>query len=158
MARKFDKEIARMKRIEGQARGIARMMEEERYCIDILQQMSAMEAALNRTAGAYSRYGSSTHKQVYIYGSLDTRPTELARNYGLAWGLGGWLLTPFLGKLGAEGVPRLRQRVVDELKTTFASHYTAEISLAEALQPEVIAAYNKKGTGAKYLINPSKGL
>lgn len=122
------------------------------------QILSAMEAALNRTAGAYSRYGSSTHKQVYIYGSLDTRPTELARNYGLAWGLGGWLLTPFLMKLGAEGTQRLRQRVVDELKTTFASHYTAEISLAEALQPEVIAAYNRKGTGAKYLINPSKGL
>lgn len=121
------------------------------------QILSAMEAALNRTAGAYSRYGSSTHKQVYIYGSLDPRPTELARNYGLAWGLGGWLLTPFLMKLGADGVQRLRQRVADELKTTFASHYTAEISLEEALRPEVIAAYNRKGTGAKYLINPAKG-
>jgi hypothetical protein len=117
-----------------------------------------MEAAINRRGGDYSRYGSSVHKQVYIYGSLDTRPTDLARNYGLAWGLGGWLLTPFLMKLGAEGAQRLRQRVADELKTTFASHYTAEISLAEALSPEVIAGYQRKGTGSKYLINPAKGL
>ena len=72
--------------------------------------------------------------------------------------LGGWLLTPFLAKLGAEGTQRLRQRVVDELKTTFASHYTAELSLAETLQPDVIAAYNRKATGEKYLINPAKGL
>ncbi len=122
------------------------------------QILTAMETALNRKAGAYSRYGSSTHKQVYIYGGLDLRPSELARNYGMAWGVGGWLLTPFLMKLGAEGAQRLRQRVADELKTTFASHYTAEISLAEALNPEVIAAYNRKGTGAKYLINPAKGL
>lgn len=122
------------------------------------QILSAMEAAANSRGGAYSRYGSSVFKQVYIYGSLDTRPTELARNFGLSWSVGGWLLTPFLAKLGAEGVARLRQRVADELKTTFASHYTAEISLAEALQPEVIAAYNRKTTGEKYLINPSKGL
>jgi NADPH2:quinone reductase len=122
------------------------------------QILTAMETALNRKAGAYSRYGSSTHKQVYIYGGLDLRPSELARNYGMAWGVGGWLLTPFLMKLGAEGAQRLRQRVADELKTTFASHYTAEISLAEALKPEVIAAYNRKGTGAKYLINPAKGM
>jgi NADPH:quinone reductase-like Zn-dependent oxidoreductase len=122
------------------------------------QILTAMEAAANRKAGGYSRYGSSVHKQVYIYGGLDTGPTELARNYGMAWGIGGWLLTPFLGKLGADGVQRLRQRVVDELKTTFASHYTAEISLAEALRPEVVAAYNRKGTGSKYLINPAKGL
>lgn len=122
------------------------------------QILGAMEAAINRRGGDYSRYGSSVHKQVYIYGSLDTRPTDLARNYGLAWGLGGWLLTPFLMKLGAEGARRLRQRVADELKTTFASHYTAEISLAEALSPEVIAGYQRKGTGSKYLINPAKGL
>ena len=122
------------------------------------QILAGMEAAANAKGGAYSRYGSSTFKQVYIYGGLDTRPTELARSYGLSWSVGGWLLTPFLGKLGAEGVARLRKRVTDELKTTFASHYTAEISLAEALQPEVIAAYNKKTTGEKYLINPAKGL
>jgi len=122
------------------------------------QILSGMEAAANSRGGAYSRYGSSVFKQVYIYGSLDPRPSELARNYGLSWAVGGWLLTPFLGKLGAEGVQRLRQRVADELKTTFASHYTAEISLAEALQPETIAAYNRKTTGEKYLINPNKGL
>jgi len=122
------------------------------------QILSGMEAAANARGGAYSRYGSSVFKQVYIYGSLDPRPSELARNYGLSWALGGWLLTPFLAKLGAEGSARLRQRVADELKTTFASHYTAEISLAETLKPEVIAAYNKKTTGEKYLINPNKGL
>lgn len=122
------------------------------------QILSGMEAAANAKGGAYSRYGSSVFKQVYIYGSLDTRPSELARNFGLSWSLGGWLLTPFLAKLGAEGTQRLRQRVVDELKTTFASHYTAEISLAEALDPTVIAAYQKKATGEKYLINPAKGL
>jgi NADPH:quinone reductase-like Zn-dependent oxidoreductase len=122
------------------------------------QILAGMEAAANAKGGAYSRYGSSTFKQVYIYGGLDMRPTELARSYGLSWSVGGWLLTPFLMKLGAEGGARLRKRVVDELNTTFASHYTAELSLAEALQPDVIAAYNKKTTGEKYLINPAKGL
>ena len=120
--------------------------------------LSAMEQAQNAKGGAYSRYGSSTYKQVYIYGGLSTAPTELVRSYGLSWGVNGWLLTPFLGKIGAAEVQRLRQRVADELKTTFASHYTAEISLAEALKPEVIAAYNAKATGTKYLINPSKGM
>jgi hypothetical protein len=122
------------------------------------QILGAIEAAANRKATEYSRYGSSTYKQVYIYGSLDVRPTELARNFGLSWGLGGWLLTPFLMKIGAAEGQRLRQRVADELKTTFASHYTAEISLAEALKPEVVAAYAKKATGEKYLINPNKGV
>lgn len=122
------------------------------------QILTGMEAAANAKGGGYSRYGSSTFKQVYIYGGLDLRPTELSRGYGLSWAVGGWLLTPFLMKLGAEGAQRLRQRVADELKTTFASHYTAEISLAEALKPEIIAAYNKKTTGEKYLINPAKGL
>jgi NADPH2:quinone reductase len=122
------------------------------------QILTAMEAAINRSAAAYSRYGSSVHKQVYIYGSLDWRPTEITRNFGLAWGVSGWLLTPFMQRLGREGVGRLRARVLAELKTTFASHYTAEISLAEALRPDIIAAYNKRATGEKYLINPSKGL
>ena len=122
------------------------------------QILTAMEAAANRKAGDYSRYGSTVHKQVYVYGGLDTGPTELARAYGMAWGIGGWLLTPFLMKIGPAEVQKLRQRVADELKTTFASHYTAEISLAEALNPEVIAAYNRKSTGEKYLINPNKGL
>jgi NADPH2:quinone reductase len=120
------------------------------------QILTCMEAAANAKATEYSRYGSATHKQVYIYGMLDRGPTELARNYGMAWGVGGWLLTPFLQKIGAEAA-RLRERVVAELKTTFASRYAKEISLAEALQLENIAAYGKFGTGEKYLINPSKG-
>ena len=120
------------------------------------QILAAMEQAQGSKAGAYSRYGSSTHKQVYIYGGLSTAPTELARSYGMAWGVGGWLLTPFLAKIGPAEVQRLRQRVADELKTTFASHYTAEISLRDALKPEVAAAYNKRATGEKYLINPAK--
>ena len=122
------------------------------------QILSAMEQAQNAKGGAYSRYGSSTYKQVYIYGGLSTAPTELARAYGMSWGVNGWLLTPFLAKVGPAEVQRLRQRVADELKTTFASHYTAEISLAEVLKPEVMAAYNAKATGTKYLINPSKGM
>jgi NADPH:quinone reductase-like Zn-dependent oxidoreductase len=122
------------------------------------QILTGMEAAANRKAGGYSRYGSTVHKQVYIYGGLDTGPTELTRGFGMAWGVGGWLLTPFLAKIGPVESQTLRQRVADELKTTFASHYTREISLAEALQPDVIAAYAKKATGEKFLINPNKGL
>jgi len=122
------------------------------------QILGAMEAAINQRATVYSRYGSSVHKQVYIYGGLDTGPTVLARSYGMAWDLGGWLLTPFLMKIGPAEGQKLRDRVAVELKTTFASHYTAEISLAEALQPDVIAAYNRRATGEKYLINPNKGL
>jgi len=120
------------------------------------QILSGMEAAANQTAKTYSRYGSSVHKQVYIYGGLDTRPTELNRGFGMAWGLGGWLLTPFLMKIGPEAAQKLRERVAAELKTTFASHYSHEVSLAEALNPEIIAAYNRRATGEKYLINPSK--
>jgi NADPH:quinone reductase-like Zn-dependent oxidoreductase len=120
------------------------------------QILTAMEIALNKTAKEYSRYGSTTHKQVYIYGSLNTGPVELTRNYGMAWGVGGWLLTPFLQKIGREGQVRLRTRVVNELKTTFASHYTKTISLVEALDPANIAVYNKRATGEKYLINPNK--
>lgn len=120
------------------------------------QILSAMEAAANRTAKEYSRYGSTTFKQVYIYGGLDTRPTELVRDFGMTWSMGGWLLFPFLQKIGPSDVQRLKQRVADELKTTFASHYTKEVSLAEALQPEALAAYGKRATGTKYLINPAK--
>jgi len=118
--------------------------------------LHAMEAAANRTATEYSRYGSSTHKQVYIYGALDLGPTELDRGYGFAWGVSGFLLTPFLMKLGMEGVLRLRARVAAELTTIFASHYTATIGLAEALDPAVVAAYAKKATGEKYLIDPTR--
>lgn len=118
--------------------------------------LHAMEAAANRNATEYSRYGSSTFKQVYIYGALDLGPTELDRGYGFAWGVSGFLLTPFLMKLGTEGTMRLRARVAAELTTTFASHYNDTISLAEALRPEVAAAYAKKATGEKYLIDPTR--
>jgi NADPH2:quinone reductase len=119
------------------------------------QILAAMEAAINRTAKEYSRYGSATHKQVYIYGGLDRGPTEFTRTFGQAWGMGGWLLTPFLQKIGFEAAQKLRERVAAEIKTTFASTYAKEISLAGALSLEEIAAYSRLGTGAKYLINPS---
>jgi NADPH2:quinone reductase len=117
--------------------------------------LTCMERAASRGATSYSRYGSSTHKQVYIYGGLDTRPTELGRNFGMAWGVGGWLVTWFLQKIGSRDTQRLRERVAAELTTTFATYYTAEISLAQALEPAVIAAYNKRATGEKYLIRPN---
>jgi NADPH:quinone reductase-like Zn-dependent oxidoreductase len=120
------------------------------------QILTAIEVAASAKAASYSRYGSTVHKQVYMYGVLDTGPTVLHRDYGMAWGVGGWLLTPFLMKIGAEGRQRLRARVAAELKTTFASHYTQEISLAEALQPAMIKAYSRRATGEKYLINPNK--
>jgi len=122
------------------------------------QILSGMEAAANLKAKSYSRYGSTVHKQVYIYGGLDTRPTELSRGFGMAWGVGGWLLTPFLQKIGGAEAMKLRERVAAELKTTFASHYTKVISLREALQIPVIAAYNRRATGEKYLIDPQKDL
>ncbi len=122
------------------------------------QILTCMEAALNRSAKEYSRYGSSTHKQVYIYGGLDTAPTEFNRSFGMAWGIGGWLLFPFLQRIGLEAVQALKRRVAAELKTTLASHYSAEISLFEALGPGAVAAYGKRATGAKVLINPNKAV
>ncbi|MCX7362717.1 MAG: zinc-binding dehydrogenase [Alphaproteobacteria bacterium] len=120
------------------------------------QILTSMEIAINKTAKEYSRYGSSTHKQVYLYGSLSAGPVELSRNYGMMWGVGGWLLTPFLQKIGRPEQVRLRQRVVSSLKTTFASHYTRVVSLPEALELANIAAYGKRATGEKFLINPNK--
>ena len=122
------------------------------------QILTAMEIALNRTAKEYSRYGSTTHKQVYIYGGLDRGPTEFNRAFGMAWGIGGWLLTAFMQKIGAEAAQKLRERVAAEIKTTFASTYTREVSLAGALRLEEIAVYSKQATGQKYLITPNKGL
>jgi NADPH2:quinone reductase len=122
------------------------------------QILTCMEAAANRNAKTYSRYGSTTYKQVYLYGSLDMSPTVLNRNYGMAWGLGGWLLTPYIEKIGPAAFQALKQRVAAELKTTFASHYSQEISLVEALQLDIIAAYSKRSTGQKYLVTPNKGL
>jgi NADPH:quinone reductase-like Zn-dependent oxidoreductase len=120
------------------------------------QILTCMEISANKTAKVYSRYGSSVYKQVYIYGGLDTRPIELNRAFGMMWGIGGWLLFPFLQKIGAADGMRLRQRVAAELKTTFASHYTQVVSLQEALQLSNVAAYAKRATGEKYLINPNK--
>jgi len=118
------------------------------------QILSGMEEAASANAAEYSRYGSSVHKQVYIYGSLDTSPTILTRNYGMAWGIGGWLLTPFLVGIGGEGFGRLRARVAAELTTTFASTYTREVSLAGMLQPDAFHAYLKRATGEKFLVTP----
>ena len=122
------------------------------------QILACMEAALSRSAASYSRYGSSTHKQVYLYGSLDTGPTEFSRSFGMAWGMGGWLVFNYLQKLGAGTVDAFKQRVAAELKTTFASHYTNEVSLAQALSLEHIAVYGKRATGEKYLIRPNRDL
>lgn len=121
------------------------------------QILQAMEIAANRTAKEYSRYGSTVHKQVYIYGALDRGVTELTRTYGMIWGVGGWLLTPFLQKAGPAAADRLRARVAAEITTTFASHYTKVVSLTEALQLQEIRVYGKQATGEKYLIDPSRG-
>jgi NADPH:quinone reductase len=118
------------------------------------QILAAMEAAAVKRMTAYSRYGSDQMKQVYIYGALDVGPTVLNRSFGLTWGLGGWLLTPFMAKAGAEIVGRMRARVAAELTTTFKSHYSHRISLAEAVDPATLLAYNAKRTGEKYLIQP----
>ena len=122
------------------------------------QILTAMEAAANATATTYSRYGSTTYKQVYIYGGLNTAPTEFTRGFGMAWGIGGWLLMPYLAKIGQAEVAKMYARVVAGLKTTFASHYTGELSLAETLQLDKIAIYNRRATGEKFLINPNKGM
>ncbi len=122
------------------------------------QILACMEAAIVREAKEYSRYGSAVHKQVYIYGGLEMSPTEFNRNFGMSWGMGGWLLFPFLQKIGEDEAQKLRQRVARELKTTFASNYSKEVSLAEALQPEAIAAYGQRATGIKYLINPNRAV
>lgn len=118
------------------------------------QILTAMEAAAARTGAGFSVYGSTIHKQVYIYGSLDTGPTEFNRSFGLQWGIGGWLLTPQLMKMPGE-VAGMRQRVIDERNGIFASHYTADISLRDMLNPEIAKAYQAKATGTKYLVNPS---
>ncbi|BBX08687.1 zinc-binding dehydrogenase [Mycolicibacterium aichiense] len=116
--------------------------------------LNAMEVAASAKAGEYSRYGSDVHKQVYIYGALDTSPTVLTRNFGMSWGIGGWLLTPFLATAGAETIGRLRARVAAELTTTFASNYTREVSLAGMLKPDAFTEYVKRATGEKFLVNP----
>ena len=120
------------------------------------QILMCMEAAILRKASQYSRYGSAVHKQVYVYGGLGQGPIELNRNFGMAWGVGGWLVTPFLQKIGPAATQKLKQRVAAELQTTFASGYAGELSLVEALDLEHIANYVKSATGQKYLVNPNK--
>lgn len=121
------------------------------------QLLSAMEAAQVRKGASYSVYGTNVWKQVYIYGALDTGPTEFTRNFGLQWGISGFLLTPYLMKAGAEEVAAMRARVVAERATTFVSHYTQTVSLSEMLDPQVTQAAAAKSTGAKLLIDPSRG-
>ncbi|MEM8609231.1 MAG: zinc-binding dehydrogenase [Myxococcota bacterium] len=121
------------------------------------QILSAMEAAAATDPNApYTPYGTSVHKQVYIYGFLDRGPTEIVRNFGLTWGVGGWLLTPFLQRIGLQRMIELQTRVAREIKTTFASSYTREVSLNEALTLEAIGVYGRQATGTKFLINPNK--
>ena len=119
------------------------------------QILTAMEAAAVARTPGFSVYGSTQHKQVYLYGRLDSSPTQLTGGFGFAWGVGGWLLTPYLQRLGAEEVATMRRRVAENLRTIFASHYTRRITLQEALQPENIIAYSKRATGEKYLITPA---
>lgn len=116
--------------------------------------LSCMETVAGEQAGEFSRYGSDTHKQVYVYGGLDRSPTTLRRDFGMSWGIGGWLLTPFLMKLGQEGADRLRQRVADEITTTFASTYGMRLSLADAVDPDQVRRYAKMATGDKALVTP----
>jgi NADPH2:quinone reductase len=120
------------------------------------QILTCMEVAASRSAKEFSRYGSSTHKQAYIYGGLDRSATLLRRSYGMAWGVGGWLLPLFLQRVGPEIAQGLRERVARELETTFASHYTDEVSLAGALALDAIAVYGRQATGQKYLIRPNE--
>ncbi len=119
------------------------------------QILACMESAAVKRMTTYSRYGSDTFKQVYIYGALDVGPTLLNRSFGFSWSLSGFLLTPFMQKAGADVVGRMRKRVVDELTTTFKSHYSHEISLTDALSLDVLSQYNAKRTGEKYLIRPN---
>jgi NADPH:quinone reductase-like Zn-dependent oxidoreductase len=119
--------------------------------------LSAMEAAATASASEYSRYGSTVRKQVYIYGGLDPSPTVLTRNFGFAWNVGGWLLTPFLQSIGPDAFSELRARVATGLTTTFASSYTSEVALADVLDPSVFSRYRKQATGEKFLVNPQLG-
>lgn len=120
------------------------------------QILAAMEAAALRVGGpAQGPYGSRQFKQVYIYGGLSTEPTVITRGVGMQWGVGGFLVSYFLERVGAEETRRLREKVGAEITTTFASAYTQRISLEEAVQPDVIRAYHRKATGEKYLVMPN---
>lgn len=121
------------------------------------QILDAMHVASSRNASTYSRYGSPTQKQIYTYGNFDPSPTMIDRKFGMAWGIAGWALPIFLEKIGPAETNKLKTRIAAEIKTTFACHFSKEISLYEALQPENVAAYSKKKTGEKFLINPTRG-
>lgn len=121
------------------------------------EMTTTLLAAMERVASAgaaFSRYGSDTLKQVYIYGGLDRGPTTLKRDFGFSWSVGGWLLTPFLMKLGPEGGQRLRQRVADEITTTFASSYGLRVTLDDAVDPSIAQRYGRMATGDKALLTP----
>ena len=120
------------------------------------QILSAMEAALGRSAKGYNRYGSAVHKQVYVYGMLNASPTQLTRTYGMAWGVGGWLLSNFLDKIGPESSQKLRERVATEIKTTFASTYAKELRLRDLLRIEELLGVARQATGEKCLIKPNE--
>ena len=118
--------------------------------------LAAMETAQTRLGSATTPYGSAVHKQLYIYGGLQRGPTVFDRAFGMAWGMGGWLLPIYLDRVGPEESGRMRQRVADEIKTTFASSYGKTVSLAEAVTPEAISRYGRISTGEKYLIEPQR--
>jgi NADPH:quinone reductase-like Zn-dependent oxidoreductase len=119
--------------------------------------LTAMEAVGSKDATGFNTYGSLNNKQVYIYGGLDFSPTILTRAFGMTWSVGGWLLMRFLGKLDIAKIGELHKRVADEINTTFAIESTEELTFEEALTPEIIAKYNAKTTGGKYILNPNEG-
>lgn len=120
------------------------------------QILTAMEAAQMRKGAAFSVYGTNVHKQVYIYGALDLGPTEFNRSFGLIWGIAGFLLTPYLMKVGMEEMMAMRAKVITHRGDIFASSYTAEIGLDDMVDPALAQAYQAKATGSKYLLNPSR--
>ena len=117
--------------------------------------LTCMERAATKGM-EYNRYGSDTLKKVYVYGRLDLSPIQLTAAYGFAFSVSGWLLTPFLQRIGIPRMIELRERVAAEINTTFASHYTAEVSMEEALSLDTLRVYSQRQTGQKYLINPHK--
>ena len=119
----------------------------------IAQVLAAMEAALLRRPGLpYSRYGSQIHKQAYVYGFLQRGPIELPPGFGFSWGLAGWLLFTFMQQLAPARLSALKQRVADELTTTFASHYERELTLSELLTPAALQQCQRMATGQKTLV------
>ncbi len=113
--------------------------------------LTAMELAAAKT-GSWSRYGSEEPKQAYIYGQLDLGATQLTRGYGWVWSVSGWLLTPFMKRAGPERVAKMRERVITEIDTTFASHYASRSSLRDAMTVEAVRRYGARKTGQKTLL------